>query len=189
MSSVGIVGGGLLGMSLAAQAHAARATGSRSSRRRRAPAAWPRPRGSATTPGTGSTTWSCCRTSTCASSWTSWGSATALHWKPTRTGFYIDGRAALALEHPGVPHLPRARAAGQGSPRRHDPVRLTHPGLAPLEAVLASDWLKRWSGHARLGAALAPAAAGQAGRQCRAWPAPRSSGPSSPGCTAPGARA
>ena len=53
---------------------------------------------------------------------------------------------SVALQHPGVPDLSRARADRQGSPRRHDPVRLTHPGLAPLESVLASDWLKRWSG-------------------------------------------
>ena len=69
-----------------------------------------------------------------------------LHWKPTRTGFYIDGRLrslSSTLEFLTFPALGLVDKARLGAnilyaSRIRDWLR--------LESLLASQWLKRWSG-------------------------------------------
>ena len=69
-----------------------------------------------------------------------------LHWNPTRTGFYIDGRLrslSSTLEFLTFPALGLVDKARLGvtilyASRLQD--------WRPLEAILASDWLQRWSG-------------------------------------------
>jgi protoporphyrinogen oxidase len=69
-----------------------------------------------------------------------------LHWRPTRTGFYIDGRLLSLsstlefLTFPALGLLDKARLGATilYASRIRDWRR--------LEAVLASTWLKRWSG-------------------------------------------
>jgi protoporphyrinogen oxidase len=69
-----------------------------------------------------------------------------LHWNPTRTGFYIDGRLrslSSTLEFLTFPALGLLDKARLGvtilyASRLRD--------WRPLEAILASDWLQRWSG-------------------------------------------
>ena len=86
----------------------------------------------------------------------------------TRTGFYIDGQLRSLsstlefLTFPALGLLDKARLAATilYASRIRDWRR--------LETVLASEWLKRLSGSAHMGAHVAPASPGQAGRQCRA---------------------
>jgi protoporphyrinogen oxidase len=69
-----------------------------------------------------------------------------LHWKPTRTGFYIDGRLVSLsstfefLTFPALGWLDKLRLGATilYASRLRDWRR--------LESILASDWLKRWSG-------------------------------------------
>ncbi len=70
-----------------------------------------------------------------------------LHWRPTRTGFYIDGRLRSLsstlefLTFPALGLVDKARLAATilYASRLRD--------WRPLEAMLASEWLKRWSGR------------------------------------------
>jgi protoporphyrinogen oxidase len=69
-----------------------------------------------------------------------------LHWKPTRTGFYIDGRLrslSSTLEFLTFPALGWLDKARLGATILYaSRIR----AWRRLESVLASDWLKRWSG-------------------------------------------
>ncbi len=69
-----------------------------------------------------------------------------LHWTPTRTGFYIDGRLrslSSTLEFLTFPALGLLDKARLGATILYAS-RIRE--WARLEAVLASAWLKRWSG-------------------------------------------
>jgi protoporphyrinogen oxidase len=69
-----------------------------------------------------------------------------LHWTPTRTGFYIDGRLrslSSTLEFLTFPALGLLDKARLGATILYAS-RIRH--WSRLEGVLASDWLKRWSG-------------------------------------------
>jgi protoporphyrinogen oxidase len=75
------------------------------------------------------------------------GLAERLRWKPTRTGFYIDGRLRSLsstvefLTFPALGWVDKARLGATilYASRIRDWQR--------LEGVLASEWLKRWSGR------------------------------------------
>jgi protoporphyrinogen oxidase len=70
-----------------------------------------------------------------------------LHWKPTRTGFYIDGRLrslSSTLEFVTFPTLGWMDKARLGMTILYaSRIR----AWRRLESVLASEWLKRWSGN------------------------------------------
>jgi protoporphyrinogen oxidase len=70
-----------------------------------------------------------------------------MHWRPTRTGFYIDGRLrslSSTLEFLRFPALGMLDKARLGATILYA-ARLRD--WQPLEAILASDWLQRWSGR------------------------------------------
>jgi protoporphyrinogen oxidase len=145
MSSVGIVGGGLLGMALAAhltrQGHQVTILEAAS-----------RSGGLAAPARIGEFTWDRFYHVVLLSDehlrelLEELGLTSSLHWKRTRTGFYIDRRLlslSSTLEFLAFPALGWVDKARLGATilyasRIHDWRR--------LESVLASDWLKRWSG-------------------------------------------
>ena len=70
-----------------------------------------------------------------------------LQWRPTRTGFYIDGRLrslSSTMEFLTFPALSLVDKARLGATILYAS-RLRE--WRPLEAVLASEWLRRWSGR------------------------------------------
>ncbi|MBA3318812.1 MAG: NAD(P)/FAD-dependent oxidoreductase [Gemmatimonadales bacterium] len=145
MSSVGIVGGGLLGMSLAAkltgQGHQVTIL-----------EAAPRSGGLAAPARIGDYTWDRFYHVVLLSDeylralLDELGLTERLHWTPTRTGFYIDGRLrslSSTLEFLTFPALGLLDKARLGATILYAS-RIRE--WARLEAVLASAWLKRWSG-------------------------------------------
>lgn len=74
------------------------------------------------------------------------GMADRLHWKPTRTGFYIDGQLrslSSTVEFMTFPALGWIDKARLGATILYaSRIR----AWQRLESVLASDWLRRWSG-------------------------------------------
>ena len=70
-----------------------------------------------------------------------------MHWRPTRTGFYVDGRLLSLsstrefLTFPALGLVDKARLGATilYASRLRD--------WRPLEAILASEWLQRWSGR------------------------------------------
>ncbi|HYC32297.1 MAG TPA: NAD(P)/FAD-dependent oxidoreductase [Gemmatimonadales bacterium] len=69
-----------------------------------------------------------------------------LHWKPTRTGFYLDGRLlplSTTLDFLRFPALGPVDKARLGATILHAS-RIRE--WRPLEAITAREWLTRWSG-------------------------------------------
>jgi protoporphyrinogen oxidase len=145
MTSVGIVGGGLLGMSLAADF-------ARAGYQVTILEAAPRSGGLAAPARIGEYTWDRFYHVVLLSDeylralLDELGLTDRLHWRPTRTGFYIDGRLrslSSSLEFLTFPALGLLDKARLGANIIYaSRIRAWHR----LESVLASDWLKRWSG-------------------------------------------
>jgi protoporphyrinogen oxidase len=145
MTSVGIVGGGLLGMTLAARL-------SRQGYRVTILEASSRSGGLAAAARIGGHTWDrFYHVVLLSDEWLralleELGLTARLHWKPTRTGFYIDGRLrslSSSLEFLTFPALGLIDKARLGATILYaSRIR----AWRRLESVLASDWLKRWSG-------------------------------------------
>jgi protoporphyrinogen oxidase len=145
MSSVGVVGGGLLGMALAAKL-------TREGHRVTILEAASRSGGLAAPARIGEYTWDRFYHVVLLSDeylralLEELGLTPRLHWKPTRTGFYIDGRLrslSSTLEFLTFPALGWLDKARLGATILYaSRIR----AWRRLESVLASDWLKRWSG-------------------------------------------
>ena len=75
-------------------------------------------------------------------------------------------RAALGVEHGGVPAPARPQPARQAAPRRHDRLRLARSATGKrMERIPVDAWLRALVGRAHLRALLDAAAAGQARRR------------------------
>ncbi len=145
MTSVGIVGGGLLGMALAADF-------ARAGHQVTILEAAPRSGGLAAPARIGEYTWDrfyhvvLLSDEYLGALLDELGLTDRLHWSPTRTGFYIDGRLrslSSSLEFLTFPALGLLDKARLGANIVYaSRIR----AWRRLEAVLASDWLKRWSG-------------------------------------------
>ena len=146
MTSVGIVGGGLLGMALAADL-------SRRGYRVTIMEAAPRSGGLAAPARIGEYTWDRFYHVILQSDEhlralvDELGLADRLHWRPTGTGFYLDGRLwslSSTLEFLTFPALGMLDKARLGATILYaSRIR----AWRRLESVLASEWLKRWSGQ------------------------------------------
>jgi protoporphyrinogen oxidase len=146
MSSIGIVGGGPLGMALAAKL-------TRQGHRVTILEAAPRSGGLTAPAQIGPYTWDRFYHVILQSDGylrellDELGLTPKLHWKPTRTGFYIDGRLrslSTTLDFLTFP------AIGVGDKVRLGATILYASRLknwARLETILAADWLRRWSGR------------------------------------------
>jgi protoporphyrinogen oxidase len=146
LSSVGIVGGGLLGMGLAARL-------TRQGHQVTLLEAAPRSGGLAAPARIGPYTWDRFYHVVLQSDvhlrelLTELGLAQKLQWRPTRTGFYVDGRLQSLsstvdfLTFPALGPWDKARLAATilYASRIKD--------WARLETILAGDWLRRWSGR------------------------------------------
>jgi protoporphyrinogen oxidase len=146
MSSVGIVGGGLLGMALAAKL-------TRQGHRVTILEAASRSGGLAAPARIGDITWDRFYHVVLQSDehlralLEELGLTQRLHWKPTRTGFYIDERLlslSSSLEFLTFPALGWIDKARLGATILYAS-RIRE--WRRLESVLASEWLKRWSGR------------------------------------------
>jgi protoporphyrinogen oxidase len=145
VTSVGIVGGGLLGMALAADL-------ARKGDRVTILEAAPRSGGLAAPARIGEYTWDRFYHVVLLSDehlralLDELGLTDRLHWTPTRTGFYIDGRLrslSSSLEFLTFPALGLLDKARLGANIIYaSRIR----AWRRLESVLASEWLKRWSG-------------------------------------------
>lgn len=146
MSSIGIVGGGMLGMELAAKL-------TRQGHQVTILEAAPRSGGLAAPAQIGSYTWDrfyhvVLQSDECLREFLDeLGLAQKLQWRPTGTGFYIDGRLQSLsstldfLTFPAVGLWDKARLGATilYASRLKDGTR--------LETILARDWLRRWSGR------------------------------------------
>ncbi len=145
MTSVGIVGGGLLGMALAARL-------SRQGFRVTILEAASRSGGLAAPTRIGDYTWDRFYHVVLHSDehlralLEELGLTEQLHWKPTRTGFYIDGQLrslSSSLEFLTFPFLGWVDKARLGATILYaSRIR----AWRRLESILASEWLQRWSG-------------------------------------------